>query len=150
MPTSARRSCPVRSLRGPGGTVAIRAQMREENGLPRRCAARNDSAIGVSFDTTAPCGAKKYPRADVGIMQGNRRQSRRRLSKNFEGFKNRREGKCERHLRRGAPERNRRSRHLARRETVRVSFRVQSNRFPYFYQKFGKRTQRGKNTFLTR
>ena len=45
---------------------------------------------------------------------------------------NRREGKCERHLRRGAPERNRRSRHLARRETVRVSFRVQSNRFPNF------------------
>ena len=57
--------------------MAIRAQMREENGLPRRCAARNDSAIGVSFDTTAPCRAKKYPRADVGIMQGNRRQSRR-------------------------------------------------------------------------
>ena len=57
--------------------MAIRAQMREENGLPRRCAARKDSAIGVSFDTTAPCRAKKYARADVGIMQGNRRQSRR-------------------------------------------------------------------------
>ena len=52
MPTSARRGCPVRPLRGPGGPVAICAPMREENGLPRGCAPRNDSAIGACFDTT--------------------------------------------------------------------------------------------------
>ena len=38
--------------------MAIRAPMREENGLPRGCAPRNDSAIGVCLIKRRPAGQR--------------------------------------------------------------------------------------------